>query len=288
MKNKDMTTKRYTGLIVLVLAGVFSLALGLLLRPWFSERIVTAAKASQPQETGQAKADSSIDVSNQSEMVHNQKADSSSEPVKNIEITQRVNNIEITVDHFRREKDQVLLDVCFQLPDNSDWLMWNGLLKYGKEVYEWSGGGPFEIRLPPENGKQRVFTFPEGGGIKDTWEDAVDGQIGRRCETVYFDNIPLAANQTHFTFTIDAIEAAPREGEECTRAYLDKWQTALDARKTGIRIKCIEEEYISGLEIADKPASMSMEDAKTIIHSMDLYLDVNGIRGPWIFEFDIK
>lgn len=192
------------------------------------------------------------------------------------------------MDNYHRENERILIHVCFDLPDDSDWTMWDGLLQYGGKVYEWSGGGPTEIRKPPVDGKQQVLTFPADGGVNATWVNAVNAQKGYRCETVYFEGIPSVANSTHYTFTIDALEAAPREGEECAPAYLAKAQAALEADNTGITVKCTEGEFISGLEVADKPATMSIEEAQSILASPDLYLALNGIKGPWIFNFEIK
>jgi hypothetical protein len=51
--------------------------------------------------------------------------------------------------------------------------------------------------------------------------------------------------------------------------------------------KCIEEEYIGGLEVVDKPDSMSLETAQAYLSSQDFYLDLHGVRGPWVFTFTI-
>jgi hypothetical protein len=286
MKNRDIPTKRLR-LFVLIFAGVFSLALGLFLRHWFTERSVAAADLPPSQEIDSAVANP-VNVDIQGGDAQAEAIASADTSVESTKITQRVNNIEVTVDNFRREKDRVLVDVCFDLPDDSDWTMWDASLKYGEGVYVWSEGRPIEIRKPPVDGKQQVMTFSETGGMEVNWEAATDDQKGYRCETIYFDSVPSDASQTRFTFIVNAFEAAPREGETCSQSYLEKWQAALDARKTGITVTCIEENYISGLEVADKPASMSVEEAEAIIHSTDLYLDVNGIKGPWIFEFDIE
>lgn len=288
MKNNSVATKRYTVFVVLILGGVLSLAVGLFLRPWFSEQSVEAARLSLPGEINRASAVSTAGVSAQNEGVNIVDTTSIETPTENTGTTQMVNNIAIRIDNFHRENERILIDVCFDLPNDSDWTMWNGFLKYGEKAYEWSGGGPIEIRKPPVDGKQQVLTFPTGGGVNVTWVDGTDGQKGYRCETVYFDGIPSASNSTHYTFTIDALEAAPREGEECTQAYLGKAQAALDANKTGIIVKCVEGEYVSGLEVADKPTSMSMEEAQSILSSEDFYLELNGIKGPWVFEFEIK
>ena len=288
MKKYSAATKRHTVFVVLILASVLFLTVGFFLRSWFSEQSVEGERLSQPGEINQVSAVSTASVSAQSGGVNIVDTTSIETPTEKNGTTQRVNNIAVRLENFRREKDRILIDVCFDLPDDSDWTMWNSFLQYGGKVYNWSEGEPIEIRKPPVDGKQMLLTFPAGGGVNETWVEAADGQKGYRCDTVYFDGIPLESNSTHYTFTIDALEAAPWEGQECTQAYLEKAQAVLDANKTGITVKCMKGENTSGLEVADKPTSMSMEDAQSILSSSDIYLGLNGIKGPWIFEFEIK
>jgi hypothetical protein len=106
-----------------------------------------------------------------------------------------------------------------------------------------------------------------------------------QCQALRQRGIP---NVRYFLFTIEALEAAPREGEECAPAYLEKAQAALDAYQTGITFKYVQAEYTSGLEVADKPASLSLEQTQAILASQDFYLDLHGLRGPWVFELAIE
>jgi hypothetical protein len=288
MKDNSVTPKIYIVFVVLLLAGALSLAVGLLLRPWFAEQSVEAARLAQPAETNQANSEAIASTIRQPGDVQDKGAVSIETPIANIRSSQSVNHITISIDNYRREQERILIDVCFDLPDASDWTMWNALLKYGGKAYEWSEMVPIEIRKPPADGKQQVLSFPTGGGVTETWVEATDDQKGYRCETIYFDDIPSEPDSNHYIFTIDALEAAPKEGEECTQAYLEKAQSVLDANKTGITVKCVEGEYTSGLGVAEKPTSMSMEEAQSILSSEDFYLALNGIKGPWTFEFEIK
>lgn len=288
MKNQKTATKKYTKFVVLILAAVLFLAVGLLIN-WFSRQNVEAAKSSPPEEIDQASALSEMSASAQNDGVDIIDTTPMEIPAKNAILTQTVNNIDISIDNFRREGDKFLIDVRFDLPDDADWTIWNSYLSYGGKVYKWSEWAPIEIREPPVDGKQKVYTFPPAPGrMEVTLVDAIEGQKGYRFDTIYFDEVPTDPDSTHYTFTIDAIVARPYEGEECTQAYLEKAQAFLDAKKTGIKVKCITEEYHSGLEIADKPESMSMEEAQSILNNNDFYLGLNGIKGPWIFEFEIK
>ena len=168
--------------------------------------------------------------------------------------------------------------------------MWDArLVDESHASYPWEKGEPIIIREPPMEGKQKVTTFTKTqDGVKMSkpfWEDA-GGVMGQRCDTLYFANIPQSANR--FTFTLDAIAAYPREGEECDPSYLAKFQAALDARQSGIRVDCQHEELSGGLKVVDHPATMSLEEAENVLHGNDLFLEVNGIRGPWVFSFEIR
>jgi hypothetical protein len=91
------------------------------------------------------------------------------------------------------------------------------------------------------------------------------------------------------TIAVHSLAAAPREGEECSAAFLGKVQQALDARNTGIKVQCYRNEFgsggSSGVKVASKPASMSMEEAEAMLSSQEMFLDLYGIRGPWVFYF---
>lgn len=160
-------------------------------------------------------------------------------------------------------------------------------MEIDEKIYRWSEMAPSEIRKPPVDGIQQIWTFKPEGGVDIQSVEADGSEPAYRCETIYFEGIAGSPASTLYTLTIEALEAAPREGEYCSSAYLQKVQDALDAHQTGITIKCIEEEYIDGLEVVTKPETMSMESAKAYISSTDFYLDLNGHRGPWVFTFTL-
>lgn len=282
MKN-NRNLKKHGGLFLLVIAGVLSLGLGLSLRPWLTERNASAADLPLPQVTVATlpalagESDTSV-------------GDANALP-KDPRLTQKVNGILVTADNFRRENNKLLLDVCYEFPTNLDWTIWDAHLDDGVSgSLAWDKADPIIIRDPPVDGKQKVTPFERTQvGVKvgePRWEDASDTTMGLRCDTLYFDGVSEVS--THLTFTLDAIAAYPSEGEECDPAYLAKYQAALDARNIGIKVDCRHEEYTSGVEVLDKPASMSLDEAENILHSNDLFLDLRGIRGPWVFEYEIK
>jgi hypothetical protein len=286
----DKSTKRgkKIGFLITIAMPLLALALGLYLRQWLAERSARAADlpssspimssapskplvAENPQETPRAVFETASSESGQ--------------------LTQRVNGIEVSARNFRVTGGRVWVNVCFDLPDNSDWTIWNASLNTGGKEFSYSGFMPIEVRDIPINGQQRVITFDENGGMNQTWEPAASGQKGLRCDALYFD-VSADLAPAEVTLVIHSLAAYPREGEECTPAYLERVQKALDARASGIRIKCKIESYesggSSGVEIVDKPTAMSMEQAAAMLSDPEMFLDLHGIRGPWVFIFDPK
>jgi hypothetical protein len=205
------------------------------------------------------------------------------------------NNIDVTANNFTIDGKQASTDVCFDLPDNADWTIWQASLKYGTEkiteIDEFSSN-PIEIREPPVNGKQRIFTFASGKPAVTIIDVDTNKVIkGKRCDSIIFAIADSESIKgiTKYTITIRSIAAYPREGETCTKANIDRIQKALDSRKSGIKIKCEADDNNSGgmskIVIDSKPDTLSTEEAEGILYGNDLFLDVYGIRGPWLYDF---
>jgi len=277
LKKKTPLSKRST-LMVILLVCAFALAIGLLLKSHLSEQPVQAAEDGQPA------------AETREETVGVSKPHVASKPPESpINSTaQTVDGVEIRFIGAKQEDKTVLVNICFDLLDDSDWTIWNSSLEIDGQIYRWSEMAPSEILKPPVDGIQQVWTFKSTGGVDIQSVEADENAPAYRCETIYFQGITNPASSNPFTFTIEALEAYPREGEICSSAYLRKAQAELDARQTGITVKCISEEFISGLEVVTKPETMSMDTAKAYLGSTDFYLDLNGIRGPWVFTFNIN
>lgn len=201
-----------------------------------------------------------------------------------------VNGITITASHFRVEEGLYKVDVCFDMPDKSDWTIWNGSLEYQGEVNPRIGFDPIEIRLPAEDGKQQVTLWREDG--KDIFfvDAEVDTAKGRRCDTVVFE-LPQSskADNSPAILTIESIAVYPGEGMECQPEYLAKVNAALKSRHPELAADCFVVSFedgggMSGLKITNKPASMSEDEAEAILHSNELFDEVNAILGPWRFS----
>jgi hypothetical protein len=278
------------GLIVLAFFAGLALVLGMAVRPWFVEHQAKAEPLAEPVPVSA----NALEAPNPAEPVLLAEAAGpgasaqAEHPVPAAaQLTQRVNNIEISASNFRLEAAQLLVDVCFEMPDTSDWTVWSAALDGDKGAGVLSASIPIEVRDLPVEGKQRVIRFDQMGGSVTTWEPAADSQKGLRCDTLYFD-VQSDQEAAGVTLTIDAIAAYPREGEVCEAAYLEKVQKALDTRYTGIVVQCKIGDGTAGLVIASKPDTLSDTDAEALLYSNDLFLDVHGIRGPWVFTSTLK
>ena len=103
-------------------------------------------------------------------------------PVNSLQVS---SGIEVRVDRAWRDGKEVNTEVCFTLPDTSDWSIWNASLQY-------SGG-----------------TVTDFSSTLLSLQEPANGQNGRRCDTLSFFNIPPDADLSTVVITIDAIAATP-------------------------------------------------------------------------------
>jgi hypothetical protein len=273
MRKKDHSRLRISLALTFIVICLILLAAGLSRKPQLTGQALAAADASQAPTEGQEQA---VDTAKDLPPV----------PQTNTK-PQMVNGVEIRFEEAWQEGEAIAVNVCFDLPDDSDWGIWNATLEVDGVVHPWWTMTSSELRKPPVDDKQEIWEFKEEGGVEVYTIPADPNSKGYRCDTVFFQNINNPSPSTPYTFSIEALEAAPREGEYCTDAYLEKVQAALDDRQTGITVKCIEDEYMDGLEVVIKPETMSLESAQAYLTSTDFYLDLHGIRGPWVFTFTI-
>ncbi|NUM49270.1 MAG: hypothetical protein HUU38_31605 [Anaerolineales bacterium] len=180
---------------------------------------------------------------------------------------QEANGTPLWAKNFRFEQNQLMIDTCFDKPDDGDWIVWEASLNLGEKV------------------------IPHAGTIPIT-QFETSSQKEQRCDTIYFENVDAGIDFSNAEFIIERILASPREGEECTAAYLAKYQKALEAQDIEITVACFVEELeggggMSGVRVASKPDSMRLEEAEAIINGV-LLLDVYGLRGPWVFPLHLE
>ena len=171
---------------------------------------------------------------------------------------QVVSGIDVRVERAWQEGKQVYADVCYTLPDVSDWTIWKASLKYADVVLQEYG-----TTLLSSQG-------PTG-----------DGQPGLRCDTLEF-YVPPDANLSTVTVSIEALASFPRQEDYCL-IYMPKIQQAFNERSVAITLACNDVDGVATMQIVSKPETMSQEEAEQLVYSDEFFT----ITGPWEFTFNL-
>jgi hypothetical protein len=166
--------------------------------------------------------------------------------------------IDVRLSRAWMEGKNVNADVCYNLPDASDWSIWAASLSYSGVVLQ------------------------EYGTTLISLQEAANGQPGQRCDTLTFV-VPPDADLTNATIIIDAIAALPQAGDYCD-IYLPKIQQSLLERGTGVAVDCVDVNGTLTMQILGKPAEMTQEQAEQLVYSDEFYT----VRGPWSFPFNLS
>jgi hypothetical protein len=173
-------------------------------------------------------------------------------------MSQLSSGIEVSADRAWRDGKQVNVDICFTLLNDSDWSIWNASLQYpGASIPDFQST-MLSIQAP------------------------VEGQNGKRCDTLSFFNVPPDADLSSVTVTVDAIAALPRNEEYCS-IYMPKIQQTLNERGIAITLDCPEINGEPTMQIVSKPDTMTQEEAEQLIYSPEYYT----VQGPWEFTFNL-
>jgi hypothetical protein len=201
--------------------------------------------------------------------------------------TVSTNGIEMSAANFRLENNEIKVDICFQQPNNYDWVS-DASIQIRNETIRPYGGSTFERTETLEDGQKRITTYL-GNPPQLEWSTMPsDGQPDYRCDTLAFR---LGSNPPpkHFTLQVAAIITTPNEGEGCAE-YREMVQSLLNARSAEIKVDCSQNDFEFGARtrfiIVDKPASMSQEQAEQFVSNV--FLESFTIKGPWIFEGTIS
>lgn len=171
---------------------------------------------------------------------------------------QVVSGIDVRVERAWQEGKQVYADVCYTLPDASDWTIWNASLKYADVVLQ-----------------------EYGTTLLSSQEPTGDGQPGLRCDVLEF-YVPPDAILSTVTVSIEAIGSFPRQEDYCS-IYMPKIQQAFNERGVAITLECSDVEGVATMQIASKPDTMSQEEAEQLVYSDEFFT----IKGPWDFTFNL-
>ncbi|MBE0671952.1 MAG: hypothetical protein IH588_15305 [Anaerolineales bacterium] len=171
---------------------------------------------------------------------------------------QSASGIDVRMERASMEGKNVNADVCFTLPDTSDWGISFASLNYGGTVLQEYGTTLVSLQEPSE------------------------GQPGLRCDTLTFV-VPPDADLTNATIVIDAIATTPREGEYCS-VYMPKIQQSMLERGIGISLDCVDVNGVLTMQILSIPPEMTQEQAEQIVYSDEYYT----VKGPWTFSFNLS
>lgn len=167
--------------------------------------------------------------------------------------SQTVGGFSFNMQRAWRDGKQVHANVCFTMPDTSDWTIWAADFLYGKE------------------------TISEFSSSLVSTQEASGGQPAQRCDEVTFQ-VPPDADLSSAQLTIDSIGAYPNGDEYCS-LYMPKIQQALKDRGIQIVLSCEPVNGTMTMQIASKPADMSQDDAQKLVFSDEFYT----VKGPWTF-----
>ena len=170
---------------------------------------------------------------------------------------QAASGIDVRMEQASVDGKNVNADVCFTLPDASDWSILYASLNYSGIIVQEFGTTLVSVQEP------------------------ANGGTGLRCDTLTFV-VPPDADLSNATIVIDSIGAIPREGDYCA-VYMPKIQQTLLERGIGIVLDCVDVNGLLTMQILSIPPEMTQEQAEQIVYSEEFYT----VKGPWSFSFNL-
>jgi hypothetical protein len=170
---------------------------------------------------------------------------------------QSASGIDVRVESVAMDGKNLNAQVCFTLPDISDWGITSASLTYAGTILQ------------------------EFGTMQVSLQEPTSGGIGLRCDMLTFI-VPPDADLTNAVITIDAIGVPMREGDYCA-IYMPKIQQSLLERGINITLDCVDVNGILTMQITSFPPEMTPEQAQELVYSQDFYT----VKGPWTFPFSL-
>ena len=170
---------------------------------------------------------------------------------------QTASGFNVNINNAWMDGKNVNANVCYSLPDGSDWSIYAASLNYGGTVLDIYGTTLLSLQEP------------------------ANGQPGLRCDTITFVVAP-DADLTNAIITIDSFCTTPLTGEYCS-VYMPKIQQTLSERGIGITLQCAGEAGAETMTIASFPPEMTQQQAEEIVYSDEFFT----VKGPWSFSFNL-
>src|SRR5688572_1357294 len=175
-----------------------------------------------------------------------------------VEANQIASGIDVRMERAWVEGKNVNADVCFTLPDASDWSIWSASLTYGGVVLQ------------------------EYGTTLVSLQESANGSPGLRCDTLTFI-VPPDADLANASIVINSIAASPQQDEYCS-VYMPKIQQSMLERGIGIALDCTDINGALTMQIVSIPPEMTQQQAEEIVYSDEFYT----VKGPWSFAFNLS
>lgn len=166
-------------------------------------------------------------------------------------VDQTVSGFTVRLQRAWRDGKQVFADICYTLPDNSDWTIWSAEFDYSGEMVAQFGS------------------------------TMLSKQAAQRCDELVF-SVPPDADLSSASLTVQSLGAQPTQDEYCS-SYLPKIQEALTQRGIAITLGCSGANGSESMQIITKPASMSQQDAEKLVYSDEFFT----VKGPWTFPLSL-
>jgi hypothetical protein len=167
---------------------------------------------------------------------------------------QTTNGFNVNVERAWMDGKKVNANVCYTLPDGSDWSIYAANLNYAGTILD-----IYETTLV-------------------SIQEPANGQTGQRCDTITFVVAP-DADLTNAVITIDSFGTPPISGEYCS-VYMPKIQQSLMERGIGITLNC---DSSDAMTITGFPPEMTQAQVEELVYSSEFFT----VKGPWSFSFNL-
>ena len=181
--------------------------------------------------------------------------------------SQSVSGFALSLRKAWRDGKQVNAEVCFSLPDSSDWTIWAAHYEYGGTV---------------------VSEFSSAFLSKS---EAQGGQPAERCDQISF-YVPPDADLSASSLTVESVGAYPAADEYCS-LYMPKIQQTLNDRGIAITLDCPEVDGVASLQIVEQAGGNVSGGSRTtglqrrVLHrarSVELSGHIQPVTQGWMYN----
>jgi len=170
---------------------------------------------------------------------------------------QQVKGVPMTISNFYLMGGHLFVSVCFNGLGTESWQIGPTTLTYTNgELSSFAGHTTLDKPGPSDN------------------------EAGRHCDTLEFIDLPVDADLSQLSLSVQSVllAAAPEEGHQCEYDNA-RWAKSARMKQLGITATCELEPGWSSIKIVSKPAEMTEEEALNIVGQ-----ETSGmIIGPWTF-----